>query len=138
MTREQLKQHIALRREKRQAEETLASLRASASPGAQVLTGMPHSPVVTDKTGDLAAEIVDAEAQIARLDAEITAQEPEISAFIRSIRSVRTRTVFRLRVLRGLSWKEIAAVLGRWTSANSVKTAYHAYVNTNCIPDNTQ
>ncbi|MBQ9348710.1 MAG: DUF1492 domain-containing protein [Oscillibacter sp.] len=130
MTREQLNQHIALRRERRQAEEILASLRASASPGAQVITGMPHSRGTTDKTGDLAAEIVDVEEQIERLDREIAEREPEIEVYIRGIRSSRTRTIFRLRVLRGMSWKEVASVLGRWNTSSGVRTAFYAYVRT--------
>lgn len=128
MTREQLNQHIALRREKRQAEEILASLRASASPGAQVLTGMPHGTGTSDKTGDLAAEIVDVETQIDRLEQEIAEQEPEINEFIGKIRNSRTRTIFRLRLLKGYSWKETASVLGRWSSANSVSSTFYAWL----------
>ena len=128
MTREQLNGHIALRREKRQAEETLASLRAAASPGAQILTGMPHGTGISDKTGDLAAEIVDVETQIERLEQEIAAQEPEIDAFLGEIRNSRTRTIFRLRLLKGYSWKEISSILGKYSSPHSVSGSFYSYL----------
>ena len=44
----------------------LQSLRDAACPGAAALTGMPHTPGIKDKVGDLAAEIVDMDA--ARID----------------------------------------------------------------------
>ena len=131
MTREQLYNHFALRQELKQAEEVLKALRAAASPGAQALTGMPHAPAVTDKTGDLAAEIVDMEQEVQRIHAAIAQEEPEILQFISRISNSRTRTIFRLRLLHGLSWKEISTLLGRWTNASSVSSAFYAWLRRN-------
>ena len=132
MTREQIKEHFALRREMALSQETLKSLCDAASPGAQVLTGMPHAPGVTDKTGDLAAEIADMESEIEGMEKALAAEEPEIEAFIREIRNSRTRMIFRLRLLRGMTWKEVASVLGKWNTAKSCQDAFWSYVDFHC------
>ena len=128
MTREKLYNHFALRQELAQAKETLDSLRAAVSPGAQALTGMPHGHSVTDRTGDLAAEILDMEQDIQRIEREITDEEPEILTFINTIRHGRTRVIFRLRILRGYTWKEAASVLGRYATEKSVRAVFYSYI----------
>ena len=133
MTREQIKNHFILRRDLKEAREILKSLREAATPGAQALTGMPHAPGVNDKTGNLAAEIVDMESEIRKLKAKIAEQEPEIEEFIQGIRSGKIRTIFRLRLLNGFSWKEVSAILGKWSTADSVSATYYAYLNKNKI-----
>ena len=57
MTLEDLNKHLLLREKLEKAQEMLVSLRAAAQPGAARLTGMPHTPGVKDKVGDLAVEI---------------------------------------------------------------------------------
>ena len=52
----------------------LQSLRDAACPGAAALTGMPHTPGIKDKVGDLAAEIVDMDA--ARIDKVLVSMKP--------------------------------------------------------------
>ena len=64
MTLKELNGHFVLRERLARAKEMLASLQAAACPGAQVLTGMPHAPGVSDKVGDLAVEIADLEGRI--------------------------------------------------------------------------
>ena len=49
----------------------LQSLRDAACPGAAALTGMPHTPGIKDKVGDLAAEIVDMDARVGFLEEEV-------------------------------------------------------------------
>ena len=129
MTREQLYDHFSLRQELDQTKEVLNALRAAASPGAQALTGMPHAPGVTDKTGDLAAEIIDMEKEIKWMQETIAQEEPEISAFIRTVKPARIRTLFRLRYLRGLSWKEVSLVYGEHSSEATVRTAVYRYMD---------
>ena len=53
----------------------LQSLRDAACPGAAALTGMPHTPGIKDKVGDLAAEIVDMDARVGFLEEEVKASE---------------------------------------------------------------
>ena len=69
MTLAELNWHFALRDKLEKARETMATLRQKALPGASALTGMPHTPGVSDKVGDLAAEIADMDAYIQYIEA---------------------------------------------------------------------
>lgn len=110
------------------AKEMLASFRAAACPGAQVLTGMPHAPGVSDKVGDLAVEIADIENRINVLQSEIAQQEVEINLFISTIENDQTRMIFRLRFLRCLTWGEVAAVIGGRNTEGSVQKICYRYL----------
>ena len=123
MTLAELNQHYELIEKLDKAQELLVSLRAAAHPGASVLTGMPHTPGVKDKVGDLAIEIADLTSRIEYLTAEVEAEEPPIVAFVSGIEDDQTRMAFRLRFLRGLAWKEVSQILGKYTSESSVKNA---------------
>ena len=127
MTFEKLNQHARLHRQLAEAMELRSSLETAAGPGAQALTGMPHAPGYQDRLGDLAAEIADVSRDIEVLEAEIVRQEEEIEAFIRTIRDPHTRTVFRLRFLRGLGWGEIASVIGGGNTASGVRMTVTRY-----------
>ena len=133
MTLEELNSHYDKRRQKAEAEELLAALRLEAEPGAARLTGMPHTPGVKDKVGDLGAEIADTLTYIEALEAEIEQQESEIAAFISEIKDIRTRTIFRLRFLRGLTWKEVSRVCGRFTTEKSVSDLCYKYLKSSDI-----
>lgn len=106
----------------------LQSLRDAACPGAAVLTGMPHTPGIKDKVGDLAAEIVDMDARVGFLEEEVKASEGQIMPFIQGIDDDQTRLIFRLRFLRGLAWKEVASVIGGRNSEDSVKMVCYRYL----------
>lgn len=127
MTLEDLNKHLLLREKLEKAQEMLVSLREAAQPGAARLTGMPHTPGVKDKVGDLAVEIADLSSRIEYLNAELAEQEPPIEAFIAEIDDDQTRLVFRLRFLRGLSWKEVSQILGQHTSEHSVKAVCYRF-----------
>ena len=99
------------------------------SPGASALTGMPHTPGVSDKVGDLAAEIADMDAYIQYIEAEIKANEPPILDFIQSIEDPPVRIIFRLRFIRGMTWKEVSQVLGQFTTEKSVSQICYKYLN---------
>lgn len=128
MTLQELNRHFELRERLDKANEMLDALRAAACPGAQVLTGMPHSTGVKDKVGDLAVEIADMDTRIQFLEDEIKAGEEAILPFIRSIEDDQTRLIFRLRFIRGLTWKEVAAVIGGRNSEDSVKMVCYRYL----------
>ena len=102
----------------------LQSLRDAACPGAAVLTGMPHTPGIKDKVGDLAAEIVDMDARVGFLEEEVKSSEGQIMPFIQGIDDDQTRIIFRLRFLRGLAWKEVATVVGGNTEESAKRICY--------------
>ena len=129
MTLLELNQHYELVEKLTKAREMLQSLRDAACPGAAVLTGMPHAPGVKDMFGVIAAEIVDLYARVGCLEAEVKASEESIMPFIRGIDDDQTRLIFRLRFLRGLAWKEVAAVIGGRNSEDSVKMVCYRYLS---------
>ena len=131
MTLEDLNQHLLLRDKLNKAEELLAALRLAAGPSAPQLTGMPHAPGVKDKVGDLAVEIADLSKSVDALRKELREREAPIEAFIAQIQDDHTRLVFRLRFLRGLSWKEVSQILGRFTTESSIKTTCYRYFREN-------
>ena len=121
MTLQDLNEHWRRLQRIRENDELLQTLRESIAPGGQVLTGMPHAPGVKDNVGSLAAEIADLDAENKELRAEISAAEPEILEFIRTIDDGKTRVIFRLRFIRGMSWGEVASTIGGWTTESTVK-----------------
>lgn len=127
MTEQDLSHHMELKKQLAADLEVLASLEAAAGPKVQHLDGMPHTSGVRDVVGDLAAEIADVKTGIARLEAKITRSEGEILDYIASIEDARTRMIFRLRFIRGMAWKEVAAAIG-WISESGVKAIYKRYI----------
>ena len=129
MTLKELNRHFVLRERLVRAKDMLVSLRAAACPGAQILTGMPHAPGVSDKVGDLAVEIADLEASIKFLQEEIGGEEAKIVAFISGIEDDQVRMIFRLRFIRCLTWGEVAAVIGGRNTENSVQKICYRYLS---------
>lgn len=127
MTKQDLNHHLALRQRLEEARELLASLEAAAGPRAQQLDGMPHASGISDRTGDLAAEIADARAVIDGLQAEIACSETAAASWIGSIDDMQTRMIFRLRYIRGLSWKDVAALIGGGNTDRSVRLRAYRY-----------
>lgn len=128
MTLQQLNHHADLREKLRKAEALVYRLQTKAHPGAQVLTGMPHTPGVKDLVGDLAIEIAEAQEVVDELDAQIKAEEPSVRSFIRTIDDAELRTIFRLRFIRGLSWKEIPEYIDEYATKSSVSSVVYSYM----------
>lgn len=128
MTLQELSRYFKLRERLERDEEMLQSLEATACPGAQVLTGMPHTPGIKDKVGDLAIEIADLKERIRFLAEEISQEEAAVSDFIDGIVNDQTRMIFRLRFLRCLTWSEVAAVIGGRNTEEGVKSVCYRYL----------
>ena len=108
--------------------ELLENLRAAAYPASPALTGMPHAPGVKDKIGDLAVEIADLETRIEYIESEIEKQKSAVEDFVQTIDDPYLRTLFRLRFERGLSWKDVASVLGGGNTEKTAKEACYRYM----------
>ncbi len=129
MTLQELTHHFRLRERLDRDKELLSSLEAAVAPGGQVLTGMPHASGVRDKVGDLAVEIADMKERIRFLESEIAKEEQQVEDFIRNIPDEQLRVVFRLRFLHGLTWGEVAGVVGGRNTEEGVKTSCYRYLS---------
>jgi len=128
MTKQDLNRHLELVQQLEHCRELLTTLEAAAGPRAQRLDGMPHAPGIRDGVGDLAAEIADTKAEIECLQAEIVRSEAEVAAWIGTIEDMQTRIIFRLRYIRGGTWKEVAALIGGGNTEQGVKNRAYRYI----------
>ncbi len=128
VTLEKLSRYYRLHIRMEQNLETLEALEAAVHPGAQRLTGMPHAVGVSDRIGDLAVEIADLRGRIKMLQIELDREREKLNRIINTIDNDLTRTIFRLRFLRCLTWKEVAVVVGGRNTEKSVKNICYRHL----------
>lgn len=137
MTLDELNQHFVLRKRLDRAKEMLASFRAAAHPGAQTLTGMPHSPGVSDKVGDLAIEIWDLQSRIDHLESKCAEEKKKLEKYIGGIKDDQTRMIFRLRFIHCMTWLQVAEAVGGRNTASSVRAICYRHLKS-CSGANTR
>lgn len=123
MTRQDLEKHLKLRRQLMECRDILQNLKRSVGPGTQALTGMPHAPGVKDKVGDLATEIAYMERRVAALQAKVDDQAVEVRNFIAGVQDDQMKIILSLRYIRGMTWIEVALVLGGRNTGSGVRSA---------------
>ena len=128
MTLQELSKYYKLHERLERNREMLASLYAAAGPGAQVITGMPHAPGVSDKVGDLATELWDLQSKIDYLEQRCAEEKKKLEKYIRAIKDDQTRMIFRLRFIHCMTWPQVAEAIGGRNTANSVKLVCHRYL----------
>lgn len=128
MTLIELNRYFDLVSSLKTTQELLSNLYVAAQPGAQVLTGMPHASGVVDKIGDLASEIADLKTREEYIQTEIAAHKAEVETFVSSIDDSFLRTIFRLRFERGLSWKDVASIVGGRNTEENVRASCYRYL----------
>ena len=128
MTLQELSKYYKLHERLERNREMLSSLYAAAGPGAQVITGMPHAPGVSDKVGDLAAELWDLQSKIDYLEQRCAEEKKKLEKYIGGIKDDQTRMIFRLRFIHCMTWLQVAEAIGGRNTANSVKLICHRYL----------
>ena len=128
MTLQELSKYYKLHERLERNREMLSSLYAAAGPGAQVITGMPHAPGVSDKVGDLAAELWDLQSKIDYLEQRCAEEKKKLEKYIGCIKDDQTRMIFRLRFIHCMTWPQVAETIGGRNTANSVKLICHRYL----------
>lgn len=128
MTKQELDQHLELRRKLAKDLELLAALETAVSPRAGRLDGMPHTHSPGDPVGRLAVEIADMKDTVAQREAEVTRSEESVAAYISRIKDSQTRMIFRLRFLHGMTWGEVSDAIGGGNSEDNVKKACYRYM----------
>ncbi len=129
MTLRELSIYYKLHERLERNREMLSSLSAAAGPGAQVITGMPHAPGVSDKVGDLAAELWDLQDRINYLESRCDEEKKKLEKYIGAIKDDQTRMIFRLRFIHCMTWLQVAEAIGGRNTANSVKLICRRYLN---------
>lgn len=128
MTLQELSKYYKLHERLERNREMLSSLYAPAGPGAQVITGMPHAPGVSDKVGDLAAELWDLQSRIDYLEQRCAEEKKKLEKYIGGIKDDQTRMIFRLRFIHCMTWPQVSETLGGRNTANSVKAICYRYL----------
>lgn len=114
-----------------EAKELIRSLIADAEPGAQAFKGMPRTPGVKDKVGDLGVEIAYLDEYIATTEKEVDLLKAPAEEFFETISNIQLRMMFRFRYLHGMTWKEVADKLGGRNTEDGVKSAVYRFLNDN-------
>ena len=128
MTLQELSKYYKLHERLERNREMLSSLYVAAGPGAQVINGMPHAPGVSDKVGDLAAELWDLQSKIDYLEQRCAEEKKKLEKYIGGIKDDQTRMIFRLRFIHCMTWPQVAETIGGRNTANSVKLICHRYL----------
>ena len=126
MTMGQLSEISELHNQIYELEESLQALRSKAYPAASRMTGMPHGSGISDRTAFLAVEIAEMEQDISDLREQLESKKKMAAAFIKTIPDIETRTIFRLRYIHGMLWKEVGGLIGK--SDNCVRTKCSRYM----------
>lgn len=131
VTGEELNELFLLRKDLRTVEGLLVSLRSAADiPGVPDVSDAPRrAQCPRDTVGNLLSEIDDLSARADALRGEIQSREASAAAFIGGIDDAQTRLIFRLRFLRGWTWKRIARTIGGGNTADSVRKMYARYLS---------
>ena len=137
MTLRELSIYYKLHERLERNREMLSSLSAAAGPGAQVITGMPHAPGVSDKVGDLAAEIWDLQDRINYLESRCDEEKKKLEKYIGAIKDDQTRMIFRLRFIHCMTWLQVAEAIGGRNTESGVRSICYRHLKS-CVTANTR
>ena len=129
MTLRELSQLYYLKREIEMDRRRLEELTAKAEnlSGGR-LSGRPRSRSVESKLERYAAEMVDLAAIISAKQRRCLRERNRLERYISGIGDSRTRMIFTLRFVSGLSWRQVAAYMGGGNTDNNVCQACHRYL----------
>lgn len=117
MTVQELSRYLTLRKQIDEDKEIYENMCQKMGPASPSLSGMPHTPGVRDKVGDLAADLADLDAGIKELEAEAERVLPAIEEFCVSISDPRDapdfQAPFRAVPLMGRDCRNTRKVLYR-------------------------
>ena len=137
MTLRELSIYYKLHERLERNREMLSSLSAAAGPGAQVITGMPHAPGVSDKVGDLAAELWDLQDRINYLESRCDEEKKKLEKYIGAIKYDQTRMIFRLRFIHCMTWLQVAEAIGGRNTESGVRSICYRHLKS-CVTANTR
>ena len=130
MTIQALNQLRDLRREIRMDTRRLAELETQATHITPALSGLPSGSGDTQKLERYAAAIADLRTVIEDKRRRCIDEQKRLEAYIAGIPDSHTRQIFTLRFVEGLSWQQVANVVGNNTS-DSVRKCIKRYLQHN-------
>lgn len=119
------KRKAALDKEK----EMLRSLEETSGLGAQVLDGMPHSHDLNRSPEEITKRKIFLEGRIAAKQRALDDLEADVMTFIDTIEDTETAMILQYRILCGLLWKEVAALISPYKTENAVKIKYSLFIH---------
>ena len=137
MTLRELSIYYKLHERLERNREMLSSLSAAAGPGAQVITGMPHAPGVSDKVGNLAAELWELQSKIDYLEQRCAEEKKKLEKYIGAIKDDQTRMIFRLRFIHCMTWLQVAEAIGGRNTESGVRSICYRHLKS-CVTANTR
>lgn len=130
MTKVELGQIYYLLKEVKMWEKELDRLQCQSLVKGQTLTGMPHSPGLSDKVADAAVRKTDIELIISGKLTEIQLQRDKIINYINGIEDSIIRQIVFYRHVSCMTWKQVAEEIGGRNSAESIRQQYKRFMNT--------
>lgn len=88
------------------------TMKARAEKVTPILSGMPHQTGVSDRVGDLTAEIADLSNEILKEIQNCIKKQKEIEAYIEGIPERKIRILFQMKCIEGKEFEEIGEKLG--------------------------
>lgn len=127
MTIERLNEHRTFVIMLQESKTILASMQAQILK-AMDYNGLPHVPEPSRTTENLSILLETQIADVNRLEAIVTESEKEIKAFVDSIPDNRTRVIFNLRFMCGLTWDAVAKMIGGGNKLSTIRSICVRYL----------
>ncbi len=128
MTVKELSQLQHLNKEIDLLQKQLMRVRSRSAGLTSVITGMPHSTNIVDRTGATGAELADLESMIESKQKQCIIEYKRIYDYILAIPDSHTRSVFTMRFIEGMSWNAVAMNLHGYNTADGVRKIVYRYV----------
>jgi hypothetical protein len=112
MTKKELSQLYWLNKEIEMQQKRIAELENLATSCTATLTGMPRSPLVTDRLSNYIAEIVDLRNLLELNLKKCFYELNRLNRYINTIEDSQIRQIMTLRYINGLTWQQIAFRIG--------------------------
>lgn len=128
MTLAELNGHLDMVTQLHTAREILQDAQARIL-GAQQYDGMPHAHEAARRTENLSVFLDSRQRDVDRLEKIVSRSEITVRAFVESIEDSRTRAIFDLRFLCGMTWEDVAFYIGGGNSPDAVKMTCYRYLD---------
>ena len=128
MTLSDLNLHLDMVTQLHAAREILQNAQARIL-GAQQFDDMPHAHEAARRTENLSIFLDSRRREVERLEKIVARSEISVRDFISEITDPRTRAIFELRYLCGMSWDDVACMIGGGNTFDSVRMRVYRYLD---------